>query len=192
MYEPELIDNPPYEGLYPGPVFNPDFSFQEGIFHGFISSLYGTEEIDFTGRPWNENGLMEEAYEEEEEELVYDDNWNWQNCFSNWKRDYSFSLDEGTQDIGCGSSWGKMEDFSLGEEQHNNYFSYHDDSDNQSVCDYNHWCAYGGEEDYHDYGRQQPRTTYGYYLEDDMGLFEGIFGYWPCLFQEKPEIIWSV
>ena len=50
MYEPELIDNPPTlfgdgssiagsdEGLYPCPVFNPKFSFEEGIF--MVSSLH--------------------------------------------------------------------------------------------------------------------------------------------------------
>ena len=54
---------------------------------------------------------------------------------------------------------GKIEDFSLGEEQHDNYFSYHEDTANQFVSDYNPWCAYGGEEDSHDYGRQHPRTV---------------------------------
>ncbi|KAF3960048.1 hypothetical protein CMV_015200 [Castanea mollissima] len=200
MYEPEPIDNPPTlfgdsssiasndEGLYSCPVFNPKFSFEEGIFHGFISSLCGTEGDNFISGPWNENGLIEDSYEEEQ--LAYSDNWNWSSCFSDWQRDNFYSLEDGTLDIGCGSSLGKMEDFSLGEE-HDNYFSYHEDTANQFVSDYNPWCAYGGEEDSHDYGRQHPRTTYGYNL-DDLGLCEGIFGYWPCLFREKSRITWSV
>ena len=199
MNEPDLIDNPPPlfadsssiagndEGLYSCPVFNPHFSFEEGIFHGFISSLCGTEEDDFTSRPWNENGLIEDYYEEEE--MDYGDNWNWSSCFSDWQRENFYSLEDGTQDIGCGGILGKMEDYSLGEEQHDNYLSYHEDTDNQFVSDYNPWYAYGGEEDSHGYGRQQPITAYDYNL-DDMGLCEGIFGHWPCLFREKPRIIW--
>ena len=86
MYEPELIDNPPtlfgdssiiagnVECLYSCSVFNPKFSFEEGIFHGFISSLYGTEEDNFISGPWNENGLIEDSYVEEQ--LAYGDNWN--------------------------------------------------------------------------------------------------------------------
>ncbi|KAF3952466.1 hypothetical protein CMV_021977 [Castanea mollissima] len=202
MNEPDLTDNPPTlfadsssvaddgEGLYPCPVFNPDFSFEEGILHGFISSLCGTEEDDFTSRPWNENGLIEDYYEEEQ--MDYGDYWNWSSCFSDWQRENFYSLEDGTQDIGCGSSiLGKMEDYSLGEEQHDNYFSYHEDTDNQFVIDYNPWYACRGEEDSHDYGRQQPMTAYDYNL-DDMGLCEGIFGYWPCLFREKRRIIRSV
>ena len=62
------------ECLYSCSVFNPKFSFEEGIFHGFISSLYGTEEDNFISGPWNENGLIEDSYEEEQ--LAYGDNWN--------------------------------------------------------------------------------------------------------------------
>uniref|UniRef100_A0A7N2M7J5 Uncharacterized protein n=1 Tax=Quercus lobata TaxID=97700 RepID=A0A7N2M7J5_QUELO len=149
MYEPELIDNPPTQ-------------FGDG------SSIAGSdeEEDNFISRPWNENGLIEDSYEEEK--LAYSDNWNWSSCFSDWQQDNFYSLEDGTQDIGCGSSLGKMEDFSLGKEQHDNYFSYHEDTANQFVSDY---------------GRQHPRTTYGYNL-DDLGLCEGIFGYWPRLFRE--------
>lgn len=181
---PRIAGN--YEDLYHCPVFDPNVPFQEGILD-LMSSLYGTQEVDFSSRPWEENGLTEEVYEEEQ--LAYDGNWNWPSCFSDCQGENFFSLEEDTQDIVCGSSSWKMEDFSHGEELHDSYFSYHEDGENWSVCDYYPWNAYKGEEEFHDFCRQEPRIPYDYNL-DEMRLCEGIFGYWPCLFREKPKNTW--
>jgi hypothetical protein len=175
-----------YEDLYRCPVFDPNDPFQEGICD-LMSSLYGMDEVDFASRPWEENEPTEEVYEEEQ--LAYNGNWNWPSRFSNCLGENFFSLEDDTQDIGCGSSLGKTEDFSHGEEQHHTYFSYHEDGENRSVCDYCPWDAYGGEEEFHDFCRQEPRIQYGYNL-DEMRLFESIFGYWPCLFRENQKNTW--
>nr|POE67752.1 hypothetical protein CFP56_50010 [Quercus suber] len=152
--------------------------------------MYEPELIDIPPTLFRDSSSIA-GNDEEEEQLAYGNNWNWSSCFSDWQRHNFYSLEDGTQSTGCGSSLGKMEDFSLGEEQHDNYFSYHEDTANQFVSDYNPWCAYGGEEDSHDYGRQHPRTKYGYNL-DDLVLHEGIFGYWPFLSREKSRITRSV
>ena len=169
-----------YEDPYRCPVFDPSVPFQEGIL-GLMPSLYGKEEEDFASRPW-------EDYEEEE--LAYNDNWHWPNCFGECQGENVLSLWDDTQDIGCGSSLGKMEDFPHGEEQHGSYFSYHEDTENRSVYDYYPWGAYEGEEEFHDFGRQEQTIPYVYSLDAEMRLCESIFGYWPCLFREKPKYTW--
>lgn len=175
---PSIAGN--YEDLHRCPVFDPSVPVQEGIL-GLMSSLYGIEEEDFASRPW-------EDYEEEE--LAYNDNWNWPNCFGECRGENFFSPWDDTQDIGCGSGLVKMEDFSRGEERHDSYFSYHEDGENRSVCDYYPWVVYEGEEEFHDFCRQEQTITYGYNLDYEMRLCESIFGCWPCLFQEKPKSTW--
>ncbi|KAB1223970.1 hypothetical protein CJ030_MR2G026917 [Morella rubra] len=193
MCEPELADYNPTvygdsfnvasdsEGLYPCPVFNPDFPFHEGVFHGFMSSMYGTEEEAYG------DGPTVEPYEQEK--LACYNDWSWPSWLSECQIDNFFSPDDGVQDIWSGSISGKMEDCSHAEEQYENYISYEEGREIQTVCDYNLWGGNKREEDAHEYGQQGPGIMYGN-ISDDMGLYGSIFGYWPCLFRQMPKATW--
>ncbi|GMI84723.1 hypothetical protein HRI_002141600 [Hibiscus trionum] len=90
-----------------------------------------------------------------------------------------------------GDDDGYKEDYSQSEDQHQSSTSYnHEDGFSHPDCDHNPWCyhQYREEEDgdsYYNYGEEQ-RTTSGYRI-DEMGLCDGIFGYFPCLLQEQNE-----
>lgn len=191
LYEPELADyhrallddisnmaDNYEEGLCPCPVLKPNFPSEVEMFLGVWSSMY-----------WN--GTEEEAYDEErpgeEAYAAPNHNWDWPSCFGDCQRVNFFSPDDDALDI----SVGKMVNFFHGEEQHENYLCFNEDKESQSDWDYNSWDAEIVEENAHDYGRQQSRIMY----EDnlwDMGLCEGILGYWPCLRGGTTKISWSV
>ncbi|KAL4340793.1 hypothetical protein GQ457_08G012380 [Hibiscus cannabinus] len=114
-------------------------------------------------------------------------------CHGGYWGDYLFQGRYGGDDDGCKDTMVNKEDYSQSEDQHPSSTSYnHEDGFNRLDCDYNLWCyhQYCEEEEedgdsYYNYGEEQ-RTTNGYRM-DEMGLCDGIFGYFPCLLREQNE-----
>ena len=109
-------------------------------------------------------------------------------CGSYWGDDLfsggRYSLD----DDGWNDTVVKTEDSNQREDQYQSYTSYCEDEFSQPDCDYNPWSyhQYCEDEDSYSYDGDEQRTTYGYPI-DEVGLCEGIFGYFPCLLREQKE-----
>ncbi|XVF55369.1 hypothetical protein PTKIN_Ptkin06aG0031500 [Pterospermum kingtungense] len=93
-----------------------------------------------------------------------------------------------SDDDGCSDLVLNTEDADQNEDQHQSYTSYWGDGFSQPDCDYNPWSNHrrSEDEDSYSYDGNEPRTTYGYRM-DEMGLCEGIFGYFPCLLRDQKE-----
>ncbi|XWS55745.1 hypothetical protein CRYUN_Cryun09bG0026900 [Craigia yunnanensis] len=89
---------------------------------------------------------------------------------------------------GCNVPVVKTEDSSQSEDQYQNYTSYCEDEFSQPDCDYKPWSyqQYCEDEDSYINDGDEPKTTYGYRM-DEEGLCEGIFGYFPCLLRQQKE-----
>ncbi|KAK9289689.1 hypothetical protein L1049_007847 [Liquidambar formosana] len=194
-YDPALYDAcdgiaGTYEGLlpslgaifYPRPTLDPNSPPQEELPHE-------KEEADFTNRGQNENGLTEGTHGGEQLHYTGWENWPSEYDFCSggcWGEDF-VSHGHGTCDNRYGSGLEKTDYFYQTEEQLDSFYSYYEGMDEQAGCDHNTWSGlgyeYGYEEDSWDYGRQEPKPTYGY-SQDALGLCESVFGYWPCLFRE--------
>ncbi|KAK3006716.1 LOW QUALITY PROTEIN: hypothetical protein RJ639_017813 [Escallonia herrerae] len=167
-----------------GPCGEPISPQQESFYYEFDASEYGKGEANFSGRPWYEYGLTEEAYQ----------------GGSSWLADYESYL------VGC---WGedmfspsydlkKADDSYQNEEQGDCYYSYIDDLGIQPTYDHRPWFSRGfsfgfgygvDEEDDYGHGMQELESSYGHSF-DEMKLCEKIFGPWPCLF--RPEEAFDV
>lgn len=88
-------------------------------------------------------------------------------------------------DDGCSDPVVKTKDANQSEDQHQSYTSYWEGEFSQPDCDYNPWSyhQYSEDADSYSYARNEPRTTY----MGEMGLCEGIFGYFPCLLRDHKE-----
>ncbi|XVF08009.1 hypothetical protein REPUB_Repub06bG0188200 [Reevesia pubescens] len=107
-------------------------------------------------------------------------------CDSYWGDDL-FSGRYSTND-GCNDPVLETEDPQQSEDQDQSYASYCEDNIRQPDCDYNPWSyhQYCEDDDSYSYNGEEPRTTYGYRM-DEVGLCECIFGYFPCMLQEQKE-----
>ncbi|XVE61792.1 hypothetical protein DITRI_Ditri06bG0067700 [Diplodiscus trichospermus] len=85
---------------------------------------------------------------------------------------------------GCKDWLVKTEDTNQSEDPYRSYSSYCENEYSQPYCDYNPWSyhQYGEDGDSYSYDGDEPRTTY---RKDEVGLFEGIFGYFPCLLRDN-------
>lgn len=93
-----------------------------------------------------------------------------------------------SDDDGCNDLVVKTEDSNQSEDQYQGYTSHCENEVSHPGCDYNPWSyyQYREDEDSDNFDRDEPRTTYGYRM-DEVGLCEGIFGYFPCLLREQRE-----
>ncbi|KAL5807475.1 hypothetical protein ACOSQ4_030208 [Xanthoceras sorbifolium] len=106
-------------------------------------------------------------------------------CFcGSWGDDSFFSYSYDSDINGISSSMVKAEedDHHQTQVQYESDFSYHEDSENQSTFDYN--ACYDDSHFAYTESEREVRPAYSYYGLDEMRFFEGIFGYWPCLFRE--------
>ncbi|KAK2984007.1 hypothetical protein RJ640_024221 [Escallonia rubra] len=150
-----------------GPYGEPISPQQESFYYEFNASEYGKGEADFSGRPWYEYGLKEEAYRG-----------------NSWLGDYESYL------VGC---WGedmfspsydlkKADDSYQNEEQGDCYYSYLDDLGMQPAYDHHPWFSRGfsfgfgyGVDEEDGCGMQELESSYGHSF-DEMKLCEKIFG----------------
>ncbi|MBA0579581.1 hypothetical protein Gorai_021832 [Gossypium raimondii] len=135
--------------------------------------------------------------EETEKQLEYDSQY-WLSesdsfCGGSYWGDYLFSGSGYCRDDDiCNDPMVNREDCSQREEQYQSSSRYnHEDEFSQPDYDFNPWsyhlyCEEVEEDSYCNYG-EGPRTTNGH-CTDEVGLCDGIFGYFPCLLRELNEI----
>lgn len=124
------------------------------------------------------------------------------NSWRNWDRAYDccFNLsgyyDDNFSSYEDGNGPEKAECWPQSDEHEVGYDSHLDDAENHlsfydtALSATESWFGLVGEEDSNYYGGQNLTyaCSYNYnYKPDELGLFEGIFGYWPCLHQQHPQ-----
>jgi hypothetical protein len=174
---------------HPRLFFNPNYS-QEEFLQGLLSSSCGREGADFSSSQWNEDELVEETYEGEEQLPNYGcGNWlsEYGHSFGHCWGDEYFSLGNGIHNNEDGSQLKKVEEDSGQCEQQYECNSGHEEvtQEDYPTCDswsYDSWFACGGKIDSHCYNEQESRTSHSYY-PPEIGVWESIFGYWPCLYR---------
>lgn len=149
----------------------------------FFDELGGREGADqFASSPWNDNGGTEETCEREQ--LPYS------NGYGNWLREYNsvfgtdcWGGDHVSPDNEINNEYGD-------EERFDGHFSSHEDTENHTTAsDYDSWSCcdswfpYREKKDpYDDSWVETEATTSGLGLHG-IEVFEGIFGFWPCLYR---------
>ncbi|KAK5836544.1 hypothetical protein PVK06_012336 [Gossypium arboreum] len=99
---------------------------------------------------------------------------------------YEYATDD--DDDGCNDTRArtKHEDSNQSEDQHRSYTSYCEGEFGQPDCDYYNPWSYNlfceDEDSDSQYYGDETSSTYGHHM-DDVGLFRGIFGSFPCLRQ---------
>ncbi|XP_060668954.1 uncharacterized protein LOC132800064 [Ziziphus jujuba] len=176
------VDQLPFDdSWYPCPFFNTS-SYHQDEFCG------REEEADhFTSSLWNENGDIDETYEREEPPS---------NGYGSWLRECNsvFSDCWGDNYVSLGNGFHNNEHeggdsrtlvVSNPSEEQGRY----EDTENHPASDYASWSCYdslfhhGGEKDpSNDYGEEAEATNSHHGLPG-IEVFEGIFGYWPCLYR---------
>lgn len=175
--------------FYGCPFFNSSGYHQEGSLQAIISSSPCMEEKPgFPTSPWN-NTLETESYDGERQ--PYEGCRNWlSNCNSVlngcWEDKY------GSLGNGSNNNSENMESSNACEEQcGNNSFTRRDDEyaeNYPATSDYypwpccDSWFAYGQENVSLAYSEEETNVAYERVLRD-AGVYEGIFGYWPCLYR---------
>lgn len=161
---------------HPCLFFNPNYS-QEEFLQGLLSASCGN---------WNEDELVEETYEGEEQ-LPYYGSGNWLSEYGHsfghcWGDEYYFSLGNGIHNNEDGSQLKKVEEDSGQCEQQYECNSGHEEVTQEDYPTCDSWFACGGKIDSHGYNEQESRTSHSYY-PPEFGVWESIFGYWPCLYR---------
>ncbi|MBA0809626.1 hypothetical protein Gohar_025265 [Gossypium harknessii] len=111
-------------------------------------------------------------------------------CFRGYWGDDLFSCKYTTDDDddGCNDTRArtKHEDSNQSEDQYRSYTSYCEGEFGQPDCDYYNPWSYNlfceDEDSDSQYNGDETSSTYGHHM-DDVGLFKGIFGSFPCLRQ---------
>ncbi|KAJ6743298.1 hypothetical protein OIU85_017277 [Salix viminalis] len=181
--ECEDEDCPPFfEAIcYPCPPLLSDSPCQEDSFQDFVSSAYSGEEAYYANNPY------------EDEQLPCSD---WRNFGSKYESCFTFgdcwdddlsSYGNSTDTNGNGIGLRGREECFLGEEQRDIYSGIYENKENEfSYYDDNPWSGYESwfderkEDTFLNYGGNEHRFAYSYSL-DEIGICEGLFGYWPCL-----------
>lgn len=175
-------DCPPlFEAIcYPCPPSLSDSPCQEDYSLDFFSSAYSEEEASYADNPC------------EDEQLPYN---NWRDFWSKYESCLTFgdywdddlsSYGNSTDTNGNGSGLRGREECFQGEEQRDIYSGLYENKETQfSYYDDSPWSGYQswfderkGDTLY--YGGYEHGYAYSNSL-DEIGIWEGLFGYWPCL-----------
>ncbi|KAJ6698316.1 hypothetical protein OIU79_011765 [Salix purpurea] len=166
---------------FPCPPLLSDSPCQEDSFQDFVSSAYSGEEAYYANNPY-------------EDEQLPCSNWRnfgskYESCFTFgdcWDDDLS-SYGNSTDTNGNGIGLRGREECFLGEEQRDIYSGIYENKENDfSYYDDNPWSGYESWFDerkgdtFLNYGGNEHRYACSYSL-DEIGICEGLFGYWPCL-----------
>ncbi|KAL6336287.1 hypothetical protein AAG906_014456 [Vitis piasezkii] len=128
--------------------------------------------------------------DDEEKQQPYNGGSNWlseydPSIYQCWGEDFQF-CGRGTDDNGYSGGLEKTEDSYHGGEE---YDSYYKEVEKQPAYDnYGPWSSYGSlfgcgaEEDFYESNWQEPKLTQSF--PDELGIYQGIFGYRPCFFQK--------
>lgn len=189
--DPTNGDHLPADGAFYGyPFFNSSGYHQEGLLQALIPSSCREDEPEFACYPWIKALESEEVYEGEQQPYNSSRNWlcRYNSIFNGcWEDNYgSFS-----NEINNNKNNNEME-----KTEHSNqsdrewcgsrYTCQDEDEDYYypwSCCDT--WLDYGGERDSSHYGGEETTDlTYSRCLPD-IGVYEGLFGYWPCLYRRN-------
>ncbi|OMO72673.1 hypothetical protein CCACVL1_17659 [Corchorus capsularis] len=123
--------------------------------------------------------------------------------------DYGFRYWLSELDSCCGGYWGddifsgkyssvvddqsndpmvKTEEFNQSENQLQSYTSYSEGEFSHQNDDFNPWSShqYFEDDDSYSYTEEEPRNMHGYRIAD-VGICDGIFGYFPCLLREQQQ-----
>nr|KJB62545.1 hypothetical protein B456_009G422100 [Gossypium raimondii] len=135
----------------------------------------------------SKNGFTGTAYQVQHGKLS-----EYDSCFRGYWGDDLFSCkyatDDDDDDDGCNDTRArtKHEDSNQSEDQYRSYTSYCEGEFGQPDCNYYNPWSYKlfCEDDDSDsqYNGDETSSTYGHHM-DDVGLFKGIFGSFPCLRQ---------
>lgn len=167
---------------YPHPVSDSDSPPQERSGYGSIFWPQEVEEHDLTNRA--------ALGDDEEKQQPYNGGSNWlseydPSIYQCWGKDFQF-CGRGTDDNGYSGGLEKTEDSYHGGEE---YDSYYKEVEKQPAYDnYGPWSSYGSlfgcgaEEDFYESNWQEPKLTQSF--PDELGIYQGIFGYRPCFFQK--------
>lgn len=167
---------------YPHPVSDSDSPPQETS--GYASTFWstGAEEHDLTTK--------QALGGDEERQPPYNGGSNWLSDGSSisrgWGEDFQFCRWR-SEDGGYAGGLEKADDSYHGGEE---YDSYYKEKDKQPAYDdyspwsgYGSWFGCGGEEEFYESTQEETKLSHGF--SDEFGIYEGIFGYWPCLFQKN-------
>ncbi|KAJ8899948.1 hypothetical protein K2173_019653 [Erythroxylum novogranatense] len=174
----------PSSTSYPHLVLDYDYPFQEGFFDYFVSQpyqnveVYSVERIQETEQPLFTNST---SYGNE-----YDCCFDFSGCCADNPLSYDDNADY-ISDLENAEDWFRSEtlDNSVNLYEHTqNQLSW----DESPWSNYPSWLDFVKEEGGTSYCKQEP--LYGStYSIDDLGICEGIFGYWPCMTQKHPEAL---
>ena len=168
--------------IYASPFFNSSGYHQEGLLRALMPLLCMQEdEPFFASSSWDELSESEEAYGGEDWLRQCDSvfSYSWQDNYCSPENEIKDSLE-------------KAECLNPSEEQCESGFAC-EDEDSESypaASDYDPWsfCAswlgYGDEKIASDYGLEENDIAYDQRMRE-VAVYEGIFGYWPCLYQRN-------
>ncbi|PON72802.1 hypothetical protein PanWU01x14_062710 [Parasponia andersonii] len=184
-------DHLPSDGTFYGcPLLNVSGYHQEELLRALIPSSCREEEPAFASNPWNEAVETEAAYEGEQQPYYGYGNWlsQYNSVFNGcWEDNYgsvgnAIHNDENGNDLektdSSNPTYQEQCDtrFTRQDEDEENYYTW-------SCCDT--WLEYGGEKGFSNYcGEETTDLTYSRGLSE-IGVCEGLFGYWPCLYRRN-------
>lgn len=165
---------------YPSPASDLDSPFQSRSGYGFLLWPHGEEEHDHTNRVTSSD--------DEEKHQINNGGSNWlsefgPSIYDTWGEGFQ-SGGWGTDDNGYGGGLEKPDNSYQGGEGYDSY-NYKELESQPAHDDYystGSWFGCGAEEDLYASNWQEPKLTQGF--QDDLGIYQGIFGYWPCFFQK--------
>ena len=178
----------PLNGCYGQPMYPRYYSLQKGYINGFSYPSYN-EEIDVcTNKIQDENAPNEEGIEDCC--MAYSDHSNRLDCHDLFSGDYwreacnCFANNSHQK----ASTMSRQETLDQGESEEAcaNYVVYQEESEYQPACDYDFWSSYQTWIGYEEQDDPFDEGSQGHIHASELGFYEGIFGYWPCLYQKMP------
>lgn len=182
---------PSYGAFYSCPFFNASGYHEEGLLCALIPSSCREEEPAFACNLWDEAVEFQEAYEGEQQPYNGCGNWlsQYNSVFNGyWDGNYGSdgngidSNENGNvlENTGCSNpsdqeQWGSH--FACQDEDEENYYPW--------SCCYYTWLEYGGEKNLSACSWEETTNLTNSRDMPEIGVCEGLFGYWPCLYRRN-------